>query len=213
MVSVLPVYALSHESAVAFILVYSVLFSSLTVEVSWSAVDASEMRDGFIFGNLFAYFDFNLLDQGVLWTPFKLSNMSAKKNFRSFGFSAKFCSVDPVLHSFGKYSALVCVLLTCLYRRTDFFFENFTGEGVGVSHQNLLLSLSGTLLNCWSGCLLRAKDVWILIRSAGHLISQRSFSKNLLVVWRLRICLGLSLESFAFECVSVSEILSVRVDV
>jgi hypothetical protein len=171
------------------------------------------MCDGFIFGNLFTYFNFNLLDQGVISTPNKIRNMSAKKNFRSFGFSAKFCSVDPVLHSVGKYSALVCVLLSCLYRRTDLFFENFTSEGVGVSHQNFFLSLSCTLLNCWSGCLLRAKDVWILIRSAGHLISQRSLSKNLLVVWRLRICLWLSLESFAFEGVGVSEILSVRVDV
>lgn len=139
--------------------------------------------------------------------------MSAKKNFSSFRFSAKFSSGNPVLHSLSKYSALVCVLLSCLNLRTGLFFENFTGESVGISHQNLLFSLCGTLLNSWSGRLFRAEDVWILIRGTSHLSSQRSFSKNLFMVRGLRICLWLRLESVAFECVGVSEILSLRVDV
>ncbi len=85
--------------------------------------------------------------------------MSAKKNFCSFGFSAKFSSVDSVLHSFSKYSALVCVLLSSLNLGTDLLLENFTRESVGVSHQNLFLSLDGALLNSRSGGLFGAEDV------------------------------------------------------
>jgi hypothetical protein len=85
--------------------------------------------------------------------------MFAKKNFCSFGFSAKFGSVDSVLHSLSKYSALVCVLLSCLNLGTNLFLENFTRESVSVSHQNFFLSLVGTLLNGRSGWLFGSEDV------------------------------------------------------
>ena len=85
--------------------------------------------------------------------------MTAKKNFSSFGFATKFDSIAPVLQSICKYSALECVLLTCLCLVADILFENFAGVGVCVSHQNLLIGLSGTLLNSSSVRLLSSKDV------------------------------------------------------
>jgi hypothetical protein len=85
--------------------------------------------------------------------------MTAKKNFSSFGFATKFGSIAPVLQSICKYSALECVLLTCLCLVADILFENFAGVGVCVSHQNLLIGLSGTFLNSSSGWLLSSKDV------------------------------------------------------
>jgi hypothetical protein len=61
-VGVLPIYALSHKCAVAFVLAYSILFSGLAVEVSGPTIDASKISDRFLFGNFFANFNFNWLD-------------------------------------------------------------------------------------------------------------------------------------------------------
>jgi len=59
---VLPIYALSHKCTVSFVLAYSIFFSGLTIEVSGKTIDASKVSDCLLFGNFFAYFNFNWLN-------------------------------------------------------------------------------------------------------------------------------------------------------
>jgi len=139
--------------------------------------------------------------------------MTAKKNFSTFGFSAKFSSVDSVLECLSEHSALISVLLSSLYLFAGFISEYFAGKCISVAHQNFLFSLGGALLNGSSGRLLRAEDIRILIRRPSHLICERPLSKNLFVIRRLRTWLVLGLESVAFEGVGVSEVLSLLVNV
>ena len=112
--------------------------------------------------------------------------MTAKKNFSTFGFSAKFSSIAPVLQCISEHSALKSVLLSSLYLFASVIFEHFAGKGISVSHQDFLFSLSGALLNSSSGRLLCAEDVRILIRRPSHLICERPLSKNLFVIRGLR---------------------------
>jgi len=60
--------------------------------------------------------------------------MTAKKNFCSLGFSAKFGSIYPVLQCIGKHSALKSILLSSLYLFFGFIFKHFASEGISVAH-------------------------------------------------------------------------------
>jgi hypothetical protein len=59
---ILPIYALSHEGTVAFVLANSVLLSGFAVEVPRTTVDTCEISDRFLLSNFFTRFDFWWLD-------------------------------------------------------------------------------------------------------------------------------------------------------
>lgn len=180
---VLPIYALSHECAIALVLTDAVLFCGFTVKVSAATVNASEVCNSFFLGDFLAHFNLNWINESIVRTSIKLSNFTAKKNCRTLWFTAKFCSVNSILLCIRKYSALESILLTDFDWSSCIILEHFTFKCICYPHQNFLFSLGGTLLNGGLGYFFRAKNIWILVRCSGNLVCEGTFGENLLVVF------------------------------